>query len=89
MNAQRLETSRLFQRFGFGPRPGEYAAALKSGVAATRTKLLTVPAVDAGAAQVAAPNITDLGPRPAPNSKEIVPLQSRCASKFSKCESGG
>ncbi len=47
MNAQRLETSRLFQRFGFGPRPGEYAAALKSGVAATRTKLLTVPAVDA------------------------------------------
>jgi len=74
MNAQRLETSRLFQRFGFGPRPGEYAAALKSGVAATRTKLLTVPTVDAGAAQVAAPNITDLGPRPAPNSKEIVPF---------------
>jgi len=74
MNAQRLETSRLFQRFGFGPRPGEYAAALKSGVAATRTKLLTVPAVDAGAALVAAPNITDLGQRPAPNSKEIVPF---------------
>jgi len=74
MNAQRLETSRLFQRFGFGPRPGEYAAALKSGVAATRTKLLTVPAVDAGASQVVAPNITDLGQRPAPNSKEIVPF---------------
>jgi uncharacterized protein (DUF1800 family) len=74
MNAQRLETSRLFQRLGFGPRPGEYAAALKSGVVTTRTKLLTVPAVDAGAAQVAAPNITDLGPRPAPNSKEIVPF---------------
>jgi len=74
MNAQRLETSRLFQRFGFGPRPGEYAAALKSGVAATRTKLLTVPAVDAGAALVAAPNITDLGPRPAANSKEVVPF---------------
>jgi uncharacterized protein (DUF1800 family) len=74
MNAQRLETSRLFQRFGFGPRPGEYAAALKTGVAGTRTKLLTVPAVDAGAALVAAPNITDLGQRPAPNSKEIVPF---------------
>ena len=73
MNAQRLETSRLFQRFGFGPRPGEYAQALKDGVAATRTKILTVPAVDAGAAKVVVPNITNLGPRPAPNSKEIVP----------------
>ena len=74
MNAQRLEASRLLQRFGFGPRPGEYAQALKDGVAATRVKVLTVPAVDAGAAKVAAPNITDLGQRPAPNTKEIVPF---------------
>ena len=73
MNAQRLETSRLFHRFAFGPRPGEYAQAIKDGVAATRTKLLTVPAADAGAAAVVVPNITNLGPRPAPNSKEIVP----------------
>ena len=74
MNPQRLETSRLLQRFGFGPRPGEYAAALKTGLTATRAKVLTVPAVDAGAAKVVAPNITDLGARPAPNSKEIVPF---------------
>jgi uncharacterized protein (DUF1800 family) len=74
MNEQRLETSRLLQRFGFGPRPGEYAQALKSGVAATRTKVLTVPAVDAGAAQVVDPEITDLGKRPTANSKEIVPF---------------
>jgi uncharacterized protein (DUF1800 family) len=74
MNEQRLETSRLLQRFGFGPRPGEYAQALKSGVTATRTKVLTVPAVDAGAAQVVEPEITDLGKRPAANSKEIVPF---------------
>ena len=74
MNQQRLETSRLLQRFGFGPRPGEYAQALKSGVTATRTKVLTVPAVDAGAAQVVEPDITDLGKRPAANSKEIVPF---------------
>ena len=53
MNAQRLETSRLLQRFGFGPRPGEYAQAIKDGVAATRAKVLTVPAIDAGAAKVA------------------------------------
>ena len=74
MDAKRLETSRLFHRFGFGPRPGEYAQAIKDGVDATRTKLLTVPTSDAGAAKVVAPNITNLGPRPAPNSKEIVPF---------------
>ena len=74
MNAQRLETSRLMQRFGFGPRPGEYAQALKEGVAATRSKVLTVPAADAGAAAVFVPEITDLGKRPAANSKEIVPF---------------
>jgi len=73
MNAQRLETSRLLQRFGFGPRPGEYAQALKDGVEATRAKVLSVPAVDAGAATVVVPEITDLGKRPAANSKEIVP----------------
>ena len=74
MNIQRLETSRLFNRFGFGPRPGEYAQALKDGVAPTRTRLLTVPAVDAGAAKIIEPEITDLGPRPKPNTKEIVPF---------------
>ena len=74
MNAQRLETSRLFHRLGFGPRPGEYAQAIKDGVDLTRTKLLTIPANDLGAAKVAAPKITDLGQRPAPNSKEIVPF---------------
>ena len=74
MNAQRLETSRLLQRFGFGPRPGEYAQAIKDGVEATRAKVLTVPAVDAGAAKVMKPEITDLGKRPAANSKEIVPF---------------
>jgi uncharacterized protein (DUF1800 family) len=73
MNAQRLETSRLMQRFGFGPRPGEYAQALKDGLAATRAKVLTVPAVDAGAATVLVPEITNIGKRPAANSAEIVP----------------
>ena len=74
MNTQRLETSRLFNRFGFGPRPGEFAQALKDGVETTRTKLLTVPAIDAAAATIVAPEITDLGKRPKPNTKEIVPF---------------
>jgi uncharacterized protein (DUF1800 family) len=39
----------------------------------TRAKVLSVPAVDAGAASVVLPEITDLGKRPAANSAEIVP----------------
>ncbi|CAN2226715.1 Protein of unknown function DUF1800 [Candidatus Nanopelagicaceae bacterium] len=74
MNVQRLETSRLFHRFAFGPRPGEYAQAIADGISSTRTKMLTVPASDAGATKVVVPTITNLGPRPAPNSKEIVPF---------------
>ena len=74
MNSQNLEISRLFNRFGFGPRPGEYAQALAAGVEATRRNLLTVPAVDAGLTKVVEPEITDLGPRPKPNSAEIVPF---------------
>jgi uncharacterized protein (DUF1800 family) len=74
MNIQRLEISRLFNRFGFGPRPGEFAQALKDGVETTRTKLLTVPAIDVAAASIVEPEITDLGKRPAPNSKEVVPF---------------
>ena len=64
MNAKRLETSRLFHRFGFGPRPGEYAAAIKNGLEATRSTLLTIPEVDLGASAITTPLITDLGKCP-------------------------
>jgi len=74
MNLKRLEIARLSHRFAFGPRPGEFAAALDAGVSATRQKVLTVPAVDAGAALVANPLITDLGSRPKPNTAEIIPF---------------
>ena len=72
MNAARLETSRLFHRFGFGPRPGEYAKALKTGLPITRTSLLTPPAIDNGAASVKAPAIKDLGKRPAQKTVALV-----------------
>ena len=74
MNIKRLETSRLFHRFAFGPRPGEYAQAIKDGVGPTRTKFLTPPVVDAGASAIKDPEITDLGKRPAPNTPEVVPF---------------
>jgi uncharacterized protein (DUF1800 family) len=74
MNIKRLETSRLFHRFGFGPRPGEYALAIKDGVGATRTKFLTVPTIDIGASNIKEPEITDLGKRPDANTPEVVPF---------------
>ena len=70
MDLKRLETARLYNRFGFGPRPGEYAQALKAGVAATKQSLLNPPQIDSGA--VALPEVTDLGKRPVPNTPEVI-----------------
>jgi hypothetical protein len=63
MDAKRVETARLFHRFGFGPKPGEYAAALKIGVASTRKKILAAPK-STSPSVVSDPQITDLGKRP-------------------------
>lgn len=74
MDLMRLETSRLFHRFGFGPRPGEYAEALKAGVTATRNKLTSVPTAQRFSTPVVEPEITDLGKRPEANTLEVVPF---------------
>ena len=72
MDAARLETSRLFDRFGFGPRPGEYAQALKDGVTALRMRLTTIPDASINISPVIEPEIIDLGRYPAANSPEVV-----------------
>jgi len=64
MNIERLEISRLSHRFGFGPKPGEFAQAIKQGVGATQDLLLHPPAIDQGASSVADPVLTDLGDFP-------------------------
>ena len=69
MDLQRLEIARLFHRTGFGPKPGEFAAALSAGVAAARSKVLSPPST---VSFVTPPALTDLGPRPAPNSPAVV-----------------
>ena len=66
MDAKRLEISRLINRFALGPRPGEFAAALKVGSASYKSSLLNAPAFDSGAPKE--PVFSDLGPRPAPKS---------------------
>lgn len=70
MNMERLEVARHFHRFGFGPRPGEFKAALKSGVDKSRAQLLTSSKTPS--TLVSLPVITDLGNRPAPNSPDVV-----------------
>lgn len=74
MNTKRLEIARLYHRFGFGPRPGEYANALKIGTEKARTQILSVPITDAGANSISEPPISDLGPRPKPNTAEVIPF---------------
>ena len=69
MDLKRLEVSRLFHRFAFGPRPGEFAAALNLGPANLKDLLLNPPPVDLGSQNV--PIFSDLGPRPAANSPAV------------------
>ena len=70
----RLVISRLVSRFGFGPKPGEYAALLALGVDRAREKIMTPPVVDAGIAQLQPPVVSNLGPFPKPNTPEVVPF---------------
>ena len=72
METDRIEIARLYQRFGFGPRPGEFKAALNTGVAATRAALLTPPVKDISLAAISEPKITDLGPRPDQKTNELI-----------------
>ena len=69
MDTQRLEIARLFHRTGFGPKPGEFAEALRAGIASTRSKILSPPST---VSYVTPPVLTDLGARPAPNSPAVV-----------------
>jgi uncharacterized protein (DUF1800 family) len=66
----RLETARLFHRFGFGPRPGEFVSAINAGVSVTREKLFANSGKDLGLMDLPELVITDLGKRPSPNDPE-------------------
>ena len=76
MDTTRLETARLFHRFGFGPRPGEFASAMAAGVGATREKLFRNPGTDRGLLNVSEPTITDLGQRPSPSDPSLATFTS-------------
>lgn len=76
MDTNRLEIARLFHRFGFGPRPGEFAKALAAGPALTRDKLFSKTEPDLGLMKVPKVSITDLGPRPSPLDPSLATFTS-------------
>jgi uncharacterized protein (DUF1800 family) len=76
VDLNRLETSRLFHRFGFGPRPGEFASALNAGTVATRDKLFRKSEPDLGLMKVPEISITDLGPRPSQLDPQLATFTS-------------
>jgi len=61
--SDRLELSRLIHRFGFGPKPGEYAQLLAGGIAQARTKVLARRA-DPGLNALVTPPFPDMGQAP-------------------------
>jgi uncharacterized protein (DUF1800 family) len=61
---ERLALSRLYSRFGFGPKPGEFEAAVKSGYESTKRNFLVKPTAAQISADVAQIVIDDMGPRP-------------------------
>ena len=76
MDLNRLETARLFHRFGFGPRPGEFTEALNAGTVATRDKLFRKSEPDLGLMKVPEISITDLGPRPSQLDPQLATFTS-------------
>jgi uncharacterized protein (DUF1800 family) len=76
VDLNRLETARLFHRFGFGPRPGEFTEALKAGTVATRDKLFRKSEPDLGLMKVPEISITDLGPRPSQLDPQLATFTS-------------
>jgi uncharacterized protein (DUF1800 family) len=61
---ERLALSRLYSRFGFGPKRGEFEAAVKSGYESTKRNFLVKPTAAQISADVAQIVIDDMGPRP-------------------------
>lgn len=70
--SERRKIARLVHRFGFGPRPGEFNSLLTLGFDSAANIYLTSPSSDEFADSQPEPEVSDQGPRPAPNSSAVV-----------------
>jgi uncharacterized protein (DUF1800 family) len=64
VDKERLAISRLYARFGFGPRPGEFAESLSRGLQSTQQSFLVKPDLALLQSQLKVPDVEDIGPRP-------------------------
>lgn len=76
-NEERLALSRLYSRFTFGPRPGEFKSALAIGLNRTTQNLLVKPETSELMGELVAPDVTDLGARPTAGTSENNDFQMR------------
>lgn len=81
---ERRRIARLIHRFGFGPKPGEFAELLNLGFPAAAEKILNAPATDAFADAQPEPKVRDQGKRPAPNSAEVVAYATEKRAQFTE-----
>ena len=77
MESQRLEISRLFARFNFGPTPGQFSQALRDGFTSTAAKILNTADLDSRLEALPAPALVDTGPRPSPADKAASKIFSQ------------
>ncbi len=82
--AERLAIARLSHRFGFGPKPGEFKSLVSAGFSNAANRLLTAPATDSFADSQPLPNLRDQGPRPKPNSPEVVAYATEKRAQFTE-----
>ena len=77
MESQRLEISRLFVRFNFGPTPGQFSQALQDGFKNTAARILNTSEPDPRLSALPAPALVDTGPRPSPADKAASKIFSQ------------
>ena len=65
---ERLALSRLYSRFGFGVKAGEFESALANGFVNTKNSFLVKPTQDGIASDLIPITLDDLGPRPTPGT---------------------
>lgn len=79
---ERLAISRLFHRFGFGPKQGEFEIATKNGFEASKRNFLTRPTSDQINVDLPSLTIDDLGPRPTPGTFESTEYSIKIRSQI-------
>jgi len=69
------QISRLVHRFGFGPKPGEFAKLMAGGVQSAQASILAVPSVDTGLANLTTPTFAKIGSLVSAEAKNQDKLQ--------------